>query len=206
MFGSGELPNYYQVLGVPEDADQEAIEAAFLGLVREYHPDTSREPDPGSRRFKELCEAYRVLSDPVARRDYDRRRGRRIPVRVEPSRYSQGPTTSSTTSWSVPPSMDIWGELPITPEEATWGGRCQLKVRREVDCPACRPGDLPTPQHNCSKCHATGRCWEVVDVRFRIPAGARTGTLIALAGYGHQQPGRPWFGRLLLRVRVRPSW
>lgn len=62
--------DYYQVLGVPRDADDRAIKDAFRRLARRYHPDTSTAPD-AEDRFKEIAEAYGVLSDPARRRDYD---------------------------------------------------------------------------------------------------------------------------------------
>jgi len=62
--------DYYQVLGVPRDADAKAVKDAFRRLARRYHPDTSTEPD-AEERFKEIVEAYGVLSDPARRRDYD---------------------------------------------------------------------------------------------------------------------------------------
>jgi molecular chaperone DnaJ len=62
--------DYYEVLGVGRDADAEAIKAAFHRLARRYHPDRSSEPD-AEERFKEVAEAYAVLSDPAKRAEYD---------------------------------------------------------------------------------------------------------------------------------------
>jgi molecular chaperone DnaJ len=62
--------DYYELLGVPRDADAKTIKDAFRQLARRYHPDTSREPD-AVQRFKEIAEAYGVLSDPARRADYD---------------------------------------------------------------------------------------------------------------------------------------
>ncbi len=67
MTGSGD---YYEVLGVPRDADTKTIKNAFRQLARRYHPDTSTEPD-AEQRFKEIAEAYGVLSDPAKRASYD---------------------------------------------------------------------------------------------------------------------------------------
>src|ERR1700680_2967590 len=63
--------DYYAVLGVPRDADQDAIRRAYRKLARELHPDLNSDND-AEERFKELGEAYEVLSDPDKRELYDR--------------------------------------------------------------------------------------------------------------------------------------
>jgi curved DNA-binding protein CbpA len=73
--------NYYEVLGVPTDADEEAIRSAFRRLARRYHPDAGE--GSSSDRFREITEAYETLMDPARRKDYDRSlAGVPIPVRV----------------------------------------------------------------------------------------------------------------------------
>lgn len=61
--------NFYGILGVPRDAD--AIQRAYRKLARQYHPDINSDPGVGER-FKDLSEAYDVLSDPDTRARYDR--------------------------------------------------------------------------------------------------------------------------------------
>jgi molecular chaperone DnaJ len=63
--------DYYEVLGVPREADQKAIKDAFRTLALKFHPDRNREPG-AEERFKEIAEAYAVLSDPQKRAEYDR--------------------------------------------------------------------------------------------------------------------------------------
>ena len=63
--------DYYEVLGLPRDADGDAIKRAFHGLAREWHPDVADAPD-AEARFRELAEAYAVLSKREARLLYDR--------------------------------------------------------------------------------------------------------------------------------------
>ncbi len=65
-----EYKDYYQILGVPRDADEKAIKAAYRRLARKYHPDVSKEPD-AEKKFKEVAEAYEVLKDPEKRKAYD---------------------------------------------------------------------------------------------------------------------------------------
>jgi curved DNA-binding protein len=63
--------DYYEVLGVPRSADAEQIQQAFRTLARRHHPDVNKDPS-AEERFKELNEAYQVLSDPKTRARYDR--------------------------------------------------------------------------------------------------------------------------------------
>ncbi len=69
---SVELPNYYAVLNVPPDADNQRVHTAYRQLARQYHPDANK--DPGApARFISICQAYKVLSDPDQRKSYDLR-------------------------------------------------------------------------------------------------------------------------------------
>ena len=64
--------DYYEVLGVARDADAKAIKDAFRALALKYHPDRNKAAD-AEERFKEIAEAYAVLSDPKKRAEYDAR-------------------------------------------------------------------------------------------------------------------------------------
>ncbi len=66
-----EYRDYYQILGVPKDADEKAIKAAYRKLARKYHPDVAENKAEAAAKFKEINEAYEVLSDPDKRRKYD---------------------------------------------------------------------------------------------------------------------------------------
>src|SRR5918992_1788370 len=64
-------PDYYKTLGVDRKASADEIKKAYRTLARKYHPDTNNEP-AAEERFKEISEAYDVLSDPEKRKKYDR--------------------------------------------------------------------------------------------------------------------------------------
>jgi len=67
-----DYKDYYGILGVPEDADPKEIKRAYRKLAREYHPDANRANRADAEaRFKEINEAYQVLSDPEKRARYD---------------------------------------------------------------------------------------------------------------------------------------
>ena len=66
-----EKRDYYEVLGVPKDADDAAIKRAYRQLAKKYHPDMNPGDKEAEAKFKEASEAYAVLSDADKRRQYD---------------------------------------------------------------------------------------------------------------------------------------
>lgn len=92
-------PDFYQVLGVPRTASQEEIQRAYRRLARRYHPDVNKDP-AAEERFKEISEAYHVLSDPDTRRRYDQ----------------FGPAFRQ-----APEGAERWAGAGARPGGATWG-------------------------------------------------------------------------------------
>ena len=77
--------NFYAVLGISRDADDETIRSAYRILARRYHPD--RGAGSSAEKFRQVNEAYETLIDPGTRHSYDlslRSAQRQVPVRVEP--------------------------------------------------------------------------------------------------------------------------
>ena len=180
--------DHYDVLGVEENANSDAITSAYYLRARQLHPDTSCDTDPSSRRFKALTRAYEVLIDPTLRRAYDKRR--REHHRPPPP----APWSEQKHGWVE--ATDILSELPITPEEAFHGGPCELQVTRRCGCLGRR---------HCSECKGSG--YETVreTVVIQVPAGTRTGAICVVPGRGHidAEGSR---GTLYLRLIVRPCW
>src|SRR5436190_21519318 len=82
--------DFYEVLGVGRDASADDIQSAYRKLARTYHPDVNK--DPGAEdRFKEISEAYDVLSDPELRRRYDAFGAdfRQVPDGVDPQTWER---------------------------------------------------------------------------------------------------------------------
>src|SRR5205823_3886363 len=78
-----EFKDYYKILGVERGADDKTIKSAYRKLARKYHPDVAKGKDTGDR-FKEINEAYEVLSDPEKRQRYDT-------LGSDWQRYARGP-------------------------------------------------------------------------------------------------------------------
>src|SRR5207249_6645847 len=67
---SVEFKDYYKILGVARNAGEEEIRKAFRKLARQYHPDVAKDKKAAEEKFKEINEAYEVLSDPEKRKKY----------------------------------------------------------------------------------------------------------------------------------------
>ena len=80
--------DFYAILGVPPNASQDEIQQAYRKLARTYHPDVNRDP-AAEERFKDVSEAYAVLSDPQTRRRYDAFGPdfRQVPEDVDPEAF-----------------------------------------------------------------------------------------------------------------------
>ena len=96
--------NYYDILGVDEDADPGTIEAAYWELLRKYHPDNYKGPD-SKAKIKQLNIAYDVLSSPQKRAEYDARMetSSTVPAMAEPVAAPSQPQAPAqkTRVWSI---------------------------------------------------------------------------------------------------------
>ncbi|MEA2811488.1 MAG: DnaJ subfamily er 6 [Rhodospirillaceae bacterium] len=82
--GFSVTPNYYTVLGVASDANQELIRSAYLALAKRYHPDSATGASPkNDEKFRSVSEAYEKLRDPNRRKQYDMRQARQEQERKE---------------------------------------------------------------------------------------------------------------------------
>jgi molecular chaperone DnaJ len=169
--------DYYEVLGVPREADLRAIKDAFRQLALRYHPDRNKEPG-AEERFKEVAEAYAVLSDPKKRAEYDAggfpgvagvspedlwrgidfgdlfgglgfdAEGDSLFARLF-GRGRRGPASGR--------NLEVEVTVPL--ERVLTGGEERVEVSRLETCPACRGSGAKagTVPRDCTACGGTGQ-------------------------------------------------
>ena len=166
--------DYYEVLGVSRSATQDELKAAFRRLARQYHPDVNDSPD-AEERFKEINEAFAVLSDEQRRGAYDRygHEGVRGPngmpnFTVDFSDFADifgdlfgfgGFGRTSQRARNAPRrGADLQYRLDLTFEEAVFGVEKEIEITRDELCATCNgsgaePGTSPV---RCSTCNGSG--------------------------------------------------
>ncbi len=189
--------DYYEVLGVPRDADPDTIRRAYRKLARKYHPDLNSDSD-AEERFKELGEAYEVLSDAEKRERYDRLGARWREAEHEAPGESFDDFFADQ-GFGDGTHMEFGDDL----FEALFGaraGRAGGPVRghdREALLELSLEDALEGGRRRLT---LDGR-----EVNVNFPAGVRDGQLIRLAGQGGEGRGGSPPGDLFLRVVMRPD-
>lgn len=166
--------DYYEVLGVDRDATEEEIKRAFRKLAFQHHPDHNHE-DGAADRFKEINEAYQVLSDPQKRVAYDRFGhggaeglfGRGFEGfdfggfgDIFDAFFGGAATAAREASRR---GADLHGEINITLEEAAFGCEKEIILSRTENCSRCqgtgsKPGSQPS---RCPSCNGLGQVRQV---------------------------------------------
>jgi molecular chaperone DnaJ len=168
--------DYYEILGVGRNASNDEIRAAFRQLARQYHPDVNKE-DGAEEKFKEINEAYGVLSDSEKRARYDRFGKEGLGNMgggfhdytadfgdIFEELFGQfGFSTRGSSRRSPRRGRDLQMQVSLTFEEAVFGVEKEIEFQREETCSRCNgsgaePGTTPT---RCSTCNGQGEVRQV---------------------------------------------
>jgi curved DNA-binding protein len=205
--------DYYQVLGVSRTASAEELQRAYRKLARQYHPDVNRDP-VAEERFKEISEAYSVLSDPDTRRRYDRFGPdfRQIPegyedyVGAAPG-GERGSPFGGGRVWVDSSTGERFGAGNID-FEGLFGG---LFGSRGAAGPIPGADQLAELELSVEEAYRGGLrritlsgAGEPTSFEVTIPPGVTDGQRIRLAGRGGQAVGQGPAGDLYLVVRIAP--
>ncbi|OAT82281.1 DnaJ C-terminal domain-containing protein [Desulfotomaculum copahuensis] len=227
--------DYYETLGVGRNATEKEIKTAYRKLARKWHPDlhAGKDKEAAEEKFKQINEAYEVLSDPEKRAKYDRlganwQAGQdfRPPPDINgfefhtatgagPGGFSDffetlfggaGPfvRTGRTARRGPLRGRDVESELELTLQEAYHGGEKTLQLTTREACPACGGAGFENDTF-CSRCGGTGEVNGVKTLAVKIPPGVHDGSRIRLKGQGGEGLNGGERGDLYLKIHLRPD-
>lgn len=217
--------DYFKVLGVERSADADAIKRAFRKLARQYHPDVNPGDASAEARFKEISEAYEVLSDPDKRRRYEQfgqywsqAGAGGGGMDVDFGRYgnfddfindllgrfggaSGGSAGPGGFGFGSGFPSGFGGGFPGGFAGAAASGRA---ASPNLDAEATIRLSLAEAFRGCERTLAVNE----ERVQVRIPAGVKPGTRLRLKGKGNMQPGTGRRGDLYLTIQLQdhPIW
>ncbi|MDF1521244.1 MAG: molecular chaperone DnaJ [Trueperaceae bacterium] len=159
------MADYYELLGVARDADDGVIKSAYRKLALKYHPDRNPDDASAEERFKEINEAYAVLSDREKRARYDRYGSADESAQftgdifdVFASVFGGGMGARRPVQRGTP-GEDLEVELEVTLEQARSGATVPVEVERRTVCPHCH-GERAEPggkgKQKCVQCAGSG--------------------------------------------------
>lgn len=197
------IKDYYVILGVPRTASVRRIRAAYRDLAKERHPDVIG--PGGDEAFREINEAYEILSDPAKRRAHNvelRRAAPAFPVEQKgPPPLASEPISILRERDAIRPSFDalfehllrnfagppkaarlegLHLEVVLSPSEALRGVELPVGVPVFRACPRCA-GTGREWLFPCLRCSEQGWVEEQEAVRIRIPEGVQHGTVLDVA-------------------------
>lgn len=169
--------DYYEILGVSKDASKDEIKRAYRKLSKQYHPDINKEPG-ADEKFKEISEAYEVLSDDTKRAQYDQFGHAGANQDFDGfggfggfsdagfggfedilNTFFGGGSTRRRNPNAPRQGADLQYTMTLTFEEAVFGKETDIEIPREEECSTChgsgaKPGTHP---EECPYCHGSGQ-------------------------------------------------
>jgi curved DNA-binding protein len=218
-----EYKDYYKTLGVDRNASDKEIKSAFRRLARQHHPDMNPDNPQAEERFKEVNEAYEVLSAPEKRSKYDQlgadwhryQQAGSGPGGFDWGRWTTGqPGQRVHVHYGAPEDLqDLFGGSDSFSDffSQIFGGMGASSsnggYQRQMQPQRGRDYEQPVEITLQEAFQGTTRVLQKEGQRLevRIPAGARTGTRVRMSGAGEPGSGGAPAGNLYLRVTVLPD-
>jgi curved DNA-binding protein len=195
------MPNYYDVLGIPRNADDKEIRQAYRKLARQYHPDVNPGDKSAEDKFKQINEAHSILSDPEKRRKYDKYGDQWQYADQMEEAEAQARSRSSRTSYQWP---NFGAEEPtVTFETGSGSGNIFEHLFRNLGQEVRQPATAEYPVEVTLEEAAEGttRLMELSGGRrleVKIPPGVDNGSRV------HIPAGRGRDANLYLVISVQP--
>ncbi len=194
--------DYYSILEILRETDGEGIKKAYRRLALLYHPDRNPESKrEAEEKFKEIGEAYEILSDPKMRERYDLlgfNGIRDIVNNIRPSRYYERFnevfsdrekmevfSLQQTYDKGYRRGYDLHYLLNLSPQELKKGIEKVIEIERREFCHTCK-GKKKVKDRVCPECFGLGRKSYKHRIKVEIPSGTKQRDELVLSGKGHQ--------------------
>ena len=225
------MATFYDTIGVKPDASDKEVRSAYRKLARKHHPDVNPGDKAAEAKFKQITNAYEVLSDAEKRRKYDkygdrweyadqieeaqRQRGggrfahgngggfQQFDVSDLGGAFSQFFGRGGGARTMSRRGADLQQPVEITLEEAYHGASRMLEMLAPEPCATCG-GSGEIAGATCHNCGGHGQVQRPRRIEVKIPAGVATGSKVRMAREGQPGMGGGPKGDLLLIVAVRP--
>lgn len=188
--------DYYQVLGVSKDASETEIKKAYRNQARKYHPDVNQGNKAAEKKFKEVNEAYEVLSDAEKRRKYDQ-----YGSNWKHAGAGGDPFTYNNEGFDSQYFSDFFNNLFGGAGPGGFGGNRRTRQSRGENLVA----DLELDLRDVYETHKRTLELNGKNLRITIPAGVSDGQKIRLKGQGASSPFGGEKGDLYVTFRIKPD-
>jgi len=218
--------DYYKILGITEFESAENIKTAYRKLARKWHPDIAGSSKDVLSKFKDINEAYEILSNKVKKEEYDRARNfyNYAKNNKQDYNFTQKNTTKSEQSFS---SMweeflsrkkrensfkqdknkqplrgdDIYSDIEISTYDVINGTVKVINMLQTQICPKCK-GKKFVNGTTCPHCNGKGEISEYKKFKLNIPKGIKNNSKIRLAGEGNKGKNGGQNGDLFFTVHI----
>ena len=222
--------DYYKILDIEEFSTQDEIKCAYRKLARKWHPDVAGNTPDIIAKFKEINEAYEILSNSVKKADYDKARkfynysSQQTKTAEKSTTYNKNTTNpnfketqhekrTSSFNWeeffkpkkeikTPKRGEDIFSDVEISVFEAISGTTKVINMLQTQVCPSCG-GRKFVNGNKCSYCKGKGDISTYKRFSVKIPAGIKDGSKIRLAEEGEKGKNGGRNGDLYLTIHIR---
>ena len=187
--------DFYKILGVSKDVSEAELKKVYRKLAREFHPDANPGDAKAEERFKDISEAYSVLSDKEQRKEYDA-----IRAMGGGARFTSGGTSGAGGFEDVFSNLFGGGGFPGGGFPGGFGGFGGFGPQKGADLTTSTTVDFIDSIHGATVKLKIG----ADTVNLKVPAGIQDGQKLKVKGKGQPSPNGGERGDLVVTIKVKP--
>ena len=216
--------DYYKILGITEFETAENIKIAYRKLARKWHPDIAGSTPDTMLKFKEINEAYEILSNKIKKSEYDKARGFYNYANKNMSKKEEKPSNSATNpnnaknnlfNWdnlfnkkndknqSIEPikGEDVFADIEVSVIDVINGSEKIVNLLQAKTCDFCK-GKKFVNSSVCTHCNGKGEILSYKKFKVKIPKGIKSGSKIRLSGEGEKGLNGGKNGDLYIKIKI----